>query len=181
MDKRPSDQQLDLIPGLADASRQIAAEAPTAGEPASPSALDEWCARVSPATKSKLMRMVRSSGMGDNDPLIVGLACLQLEHDEHRAELEALVVSAVRATDGLVSAETGATKYAARLHEIMEETRIAVEEAETYRAVLVKSKETGSEVLRETLRPLLTGLLWKTAAVVIAADFALRLLLTFFR
>ena len=163
-------------------------EAAASKEDSAPSAMDEFFNRSSPEIKANVLRMLRRQPLAANDPLLIVasgimakiaelIETLNSHSSEQEANLHGAIQSATQAYDVLVSAETGATKYAARLHEITEETKVAVAEATAHLNVLVKLRETGSEVLNEALSSVLPRLLWKTAAGVLAADLAIRLLI----
>ena len=162
-------------------------EAAAPGDSA-PSALDEFFNRSSRDMKASLLRMLQKQPLAPNDPLLtIGsgilakidelIAALTSHSSEQEANLQAAALSAARSYEDLVSAETGATKYAARLHEITEETKAAVEVAQTHLNALVKIRATGGEAIKAAVNSALAGQLWKTAAGVIAADFAIRLLI----
>jgi len=161
----------DLVP------REEAA-APAQPGDAAPTALDEFCAGLSPETQARLLRILQASHIGPKDPSLGIAACIQVKIEEFEARLGAATLSMERAHDELMSAETGATKYAARLREITEETKAAVGVTETYLTVLGTIKGAGRELLAEQLKAMLPRMLWKTAAAVVAADFAIRLLLS---
>jgi len=175
-------EQRDLLADIDDVRPRPAGKDADVSAP--PTALDKLCEGLPPDDQAWLLRFLQDAHIGPKDPSLSIAAVIQHKINCIAAEAEAKIQKSTegleKARYAIVDAETGATKYAARLREITEETKVAVAETTAHLEVLGKLKQTAGELLAEQLKASRVLTVWQTVAGVAAADFALRLLFAYF-